>query len=639
MLLNNNNGIKVLTKKIMNSDKKRNLYTVVSITLTSLLLSIVSYIGVVFYEGSKALVKVDKARSFSIVEMYSFAFLIFIVMFSGYLIIYNIFYISIVKDIRFYGQLKTIGCTKKQIEKIISFIVIKISLIGIPIGVILGLVLGRLIGNMILKETIIGEYINLNNYLIPSIIAILFTYLTLYRSIKKPVKLASEISPIEALKYNSTDIISFNNKKKTRKGTKGGKIKNMAYANIVKNKKKVALSVVSIALSSTLFIFALVSGLGLDVDEHSKRYNIGEVSVSAELSTLESGIDEEKIKEIENLNGVKKVESVYEGTEMKPGIPFSTYPTLKLSEEAIKEFENYTESYDMRKDIQNKAIEASVKGFNEEEIEKQLKRVKIVDGKFDKEKFKSGKYIILNRGISDVTNGLKAGDKLTIEINNKKEEFEIMTIIKDYDENYIKTNFGILTLEKERVKEIFKDKTIISSIDIFTDKTKIRSVEEEVKHILNRPDLDIKSKESFKDGISSLKAGIISGVSIGALIFGVIAILNIINIITSDLLTRKREFAMLEAIGMEFKNQKKLLTYEGAYYVLFSLILIIPLGLIASLIAPKFIPIYGGFNLLAYLISVLIVIFIIILLTMVLPIRLLKGMKDKESVVERLKEE
>lgn len=169
MLLNNNNGIKVLTKKIMNSDKKRNLYTVVSITLTSLLLSIVSYIGVVFYEGSKALVKVDKASSFSILEMYSFAFLIFIVMFSGYLIIYNIFYISIVKDIRFYGQLKTIGCTKKQIEKIISFIVIKISLICIPIGVILGLVLGRLIGNMILKETIIGEYINLNNYLIPSI--------------------------------------------------------------------------------------------------------------------------------------------------------------------------------------------------------------------------------------------------------------------------------------------------------------------------------------------------------------------------------------------------------------------------------------------------------------------------------------
>ena len=128
-----------------------------------------------------------------------------------------------------------------------------------------------------IKETIIGEYINLNNYLIPSIIAILFTYLTLYRSIKKPVKLASEISPIEALKYNSTDIISFNNKKKIRKGTKGGKIKNMAYANIVKNKKKVALSVISIALSSTLFIFALVSGLGLDVDEHSKRYNIGDV--------------------------------------------------------------------------------------------------------------------------------------------------------------------------------------------------------------------------------------------------------------------------------------------------------------------------------------------------------------------------
>ena len=40
-----------------------------------------------------------------------------IILVSGYLIIYNIFYINVFGDIRFYGLLKTIGTTKKQLGK------------------------------------------------------------------------------------------------------------------------------------------------------------------------------------------------------------------------------------------------------------------------------------------------------------------------------------------------------------------------------------------------------------------------------------------------------------------------------------------------------------------------------------------
>lgn len=42
-----------------------------------------------------------------------------LIIFTGYLIIYNIFRISVVKDIRFYGLLKTIGATGRQIRQII----------------------------------------------------------------------------------------------------------------------------------------------------------------------------------------------------------------------------------------------------------------------------------------------------------------------------------------------------------------------------------------------------------------------------------------------------------------------------------------------------------------------------------------
>ena len=38
---------------------------------------------------------------------------------SGYLFIYNTMYISISKNIRYYGQLKTIGMTSAQLKGII----------------------------------------------------------------------------------------------------------------------------------------------------------------------------------------------------------------------------------------------------------------------------------------------------------------------------------------------------------------------------------------------------------------------------------------------------------------------------------------------------------------------------------------
>ena len=46
------------------------------------------------------------------------AFLL-LVIFTGYLIIYNIFQISVTGDIRFYGLLKTIGTTPRQLKRMI----------------------------------------------------------------------------------------------------------------------------------------------------------------------------------------------------------------------------------------------------------------------------------------------------------------------------------------------------------------------------------------------------------------------------------------------------------------------------------------------------------------------------------------
>ncbi len=66
-----------------------------------------------------------------------------LILLTGYLIIYNVFQISVAGDIRFYGLLKTIGTTPRQLRRIIRTQALLLSLIGIPSGTAAGLAAGR----------------------------------------------------------------------------------------------------------------------------------------------------------------------------------------------------------------------------------------------------------------------------------------------------------------------------------------------------------------------------------------------------------------------------------------------------------------------------------------------------------------
>ena len=72
---------------------------------------------------------------------------------SGYLIIYNIFQISVASDIRFYGRLKTLGTTKRQLKKMIYGQANRLSLIGIPIGLVIGYLLGAVLVPVMITGT------------------------------------------------------------------------------------------------------------------------------------------------------------------------------------------------------------------------------------------------------------------------------------------------------------------------------------------------------------------------------------------------------------------------------------------------------------------------------------------------------
>ncbi len=129
---------------------------------------------------------------------------VLLILLAGYLIIYNIFKISIEKDIRLYGQLKTIGTAPRQIRYMVSRQGMMLSLVGIPAGLVLGWLLGNALQPLVMASTSYSETVFIKPNVWVWLFAAAFTLLTVRISCSRPGKIAGKISPVEALKYHGT---------------------------------------------------------------------------------------------------------------------------------------------------------------------------------------------------------------------------------------------------------------------------------------------------------------------------------------------------------------------------------------------------------------------------------------------------
>lgn len=77
------------------------------------------------YTGAQLSDSMDPATVLAI------AAVLVLIIFTGYLVIYNVFQISVTNDIWFYGLLKTIGTTPRQLRRIIRHQAMLLSAAGI----------------------------------------------------------------------------------------------------------------------------------------------------------------------------------------------------------------------------------------------------------------------------------------------------------------------------------------------------------------------------------------------------------------------------------------------------------------------------------------------------------------------------
>ena len=121
-------------------------------------------------------------------------------------------------------------------------------------------------------------------------------------------------------------------------------------------------------------------------------------------------------------------------------------------------------------------------------------------------------------------------------------------------------------------------------------------------------------------------------------IIGLIGILNFINAMLTSIMARKKEFAMLQSIGLTRRQLRRLLCYEGLSYAGIAGIFSLILGTICSMIIVKAICQqiwFFSYYLIVW--PLLVAIPILFILGLLIP-SVIFNVTDKHSIVERLRE-
>lgn len=152
------------------------------------------------------------------------------------------------------------------------------------------------------------------------------------------------------------------------------------------------------------------------------------------------------------------------------------------------------------------------------------------------------------------------------------------------------------------------------------------------------PGMDFESKTTYVNSFDSLTSLIITIGGSLSFIIGIIGVMNFVNSVLTSMITRRREFAMLQSIGMTGRQLKRMLSLEGLYYAVGTILASLVFGFLFSAVIVR--GIAGGIWFFTYrfvLWPMLIVFPFLLLLTFAIPV-LLYSRLTKSSIIERLRQ-
>jgi len=612
-------------------------------------------------------VQTEKSKTVSAMVV-SMCLISLLIVVSGYLLIYNVMYISVAKDIRFYGMLKTIGASSAQIKKLVKLQSVYLSGIGIPCGLLLGtitsFVLVPIATNMVSagRADQISTAVSFNVYIY--LFAVFFAALTVFFSVMKPAKMASKVSPIEALRYYSDSNLtttSFKTKRTGKSNSEKNKVRAMAFRNVFRDKKRAILVFASLFFGTMVFLCVNTFIKSLSAENFLANYFYYDYALYGSASNDLILTGSEAADEYDTVGG-KPFEQIAEEIASLDGIsychinryaygelPFDRNLYMPFIETSVaihggstvEELADSFENYDLKAGYGAPVISVDrrmIKTYNER-----------AEHKIDADRFERGEVCLVGyvqteeqskffTGKTITIKNSESGHEKEIEVGATPVRFENYGIVAGYYWTYVGAPQVILVSDSF-MEELFPNavaNTVVADAkdgrepELATLIYQIWKANESVEA------LDIRSMES-EDFIKSMMSLTIIGGGISGILI-LIGLMNFVNVMITGVYTRSKEMATLESVGMTKKQLRHMLVDEGLIYggitigliLTFGSIMIYGIGQLTVKLADYAIAEYP-------FVSVIVLAVMILIICSVTPIIIFNEI-TKKTVTERIRE-
>ncbi len=616
------------------------------------------------------------------------AAVLLLILFTGYLIIYNVFQISVTNDIRFYGLLKTIGTTGRQLKRIIRQQALLLSCAGIPLGLLLGFATGNVLTPVIMAQLSYKRtFVSFDPWIFLG--AAVFSLATVSLSCARPGRMAARVSPVEAVRYTEGD--PARSKKKSGRGRKkegdGASLPQMAWANLGRGKSKTVVTVISLTLAVVLMTLTYTFTIGFDMEKYLSGNVVSDflvghadqfVAGNGGFSSGDNAVPESLIADVDAQGGITESGRVYAktwGIQQSVAEDWLRQSWLRINsdyaEQKVAEAERLPDGR-----VVTDALLYGMEDFP-------LSKLTVVEGSLDALKDPSQNAIAATCGTDDFGDLMpdsawaRVGSTVTLRYVSQWSWYDLQTgeelskeevdaryargenVVarpkvyreKDYTVCALVTvpsalsfRFGIVgadnyLLNAERFKQDAQTEDIMLYVFDTTEGSNaamegfLADYTETVQ-----PAYGYESKRSQVAEFEGFRGMFLTvGVALSSII-GLVGVLNFVNAVLTGILARKREFAVLQSIGMTGRQLKTMLVCEGLYYTLLSLVLSLALSLSLGPLAGNALNgVFWFFTYRSTILPIVLVLPVFLVLGVLVPLMVYRSVA-RFTIVERLRE-
>ena len=526
-----------------------------------------------------------------------------LVLVCGFLMIFAIVQVTAEQDRAYFAGLKALGLSPRQLRRYLLEKGVTVT----ALGLLPGFLIGFLLNLAITPKVVVGMEQNPALYFLswqPFALAAVCALGTTLLSYLLPTLRLARLTPAQTLRLNAPQ-------PSHGSGAKNGMVTlpRLALRTLGRSKGRMALSVVILLAAVLLLTDIRLQYVSLQEDLYLSAFSPWDYSITdASAATTyqrynehNQGVTEEMVAELKARPEVTSVSALKsrevpltaDATLRQRVVDYYNQPydetmTLKKSQAAFPDWmaglDQFTETGEYT---------AIVVGLDGAYLDYVLENCPFTSGSFDQAAFESGDYVIAGGAYHEGVSCLAAGE--TLELEGKP-----LTVMGSlmHDNAYLEganspeASFTFYYLVPLSVfEELFPGQGYRQlAVDIdHSQQPSFEAFLSQYEQDLNRG-ISVTMRSDYQENFENSRLNMVLILGMVGAVLLLIALLNFVNLMVTKTVSRRKEFAVYQSLGMTLGQLRRLVLLEGAFSALLLAVVLVPVTIaFAALVMPGYI--------------------------------------------------